>query len=387
MKQADNVVTLAVHTYKKAKILKDFLADEGIDSYMESVDGKEPSENSTGIKIRVNKCDLSKAMALVEGEHLFSYAKKETYLVDDGNLRILVPVDFSDYSMKACGVAFKIAKVYNAKVKIFTVYYNPYYPVRLPMADMLYGNEDVNKNSNILDKVKDSMQKLCAEIDEKVNSGEFPAVNYSYSIREGIAQEEIATYCSAYKPNLIVMGTKGGGDTGEEAIGSVTADIIEMVNIPVLAIPLNSYYTSPLNVKHVAFCTNFSERDLVTFDTIAKFSKEIYKGDNLNNIKITLLHLNLLNKQGAKNTEENINRIVSYFKEHYPYLNIAYHQIDTDDMIGSAAKFIDNEKVELIAVNTRRRNIFARIFAPSVSRKLLAKSKAALFILRDRIND
>lgn len=373
-----NLVTLAVHTNKKAQILRSVLEHEGIEVHIESINGKDISDISPGVRIRIKESDLARALALVESKQLFSYDNEETYLIDDGNTRILVPVDFSDYSLNACRIAFNIAKEFNSKVKIFHVYYNPYYPTDLPMAEALYKTDEKDKKAmNIIDKVRANMQKLCAQIDQKISTGEFPSINYSYSMREGISEEEIADYCDSYKPSLIIMGTKGGDNNQSNALGSVTAEVIEMVNIPILAIPKESYFKDIKTLKHIAFCTTFSQRDMVSFDGIARLIRS-----QADKIKITLLHFNQINKKSLKWNKDQVEKVRSYLKEHYPDLNIAYEFIDSDDMFRSVGEYIEKEKVEIIAVNTRKRNIFVRLFVPSVSRKILARSNAALFVLR-----
>ena len=103
----EKLVTLAIHTNEKAQILKTVLESEHI----------------------------PKALSVVEGRHLFRYDDEETMRTDDGRPRILVPVDFSDYSLKACQIAFNLARDIDAKVKILHVYFNPYYPTALPMAE------------------------------------------------------------------------------------------------------------------------------------------------------------------------------------------------------------------------------------------------------------
>lgn len=373
-----NLVTLAVHTNKKAQILRTVLEQEGIEVHIESINGKTISDISPGVRIRINEADLPRALALVESKQLFSYDNEETYLIDDGNTRILVPVDFSDYSMNACKIAFNIAKEFNSKVKIFHVYYNPYYPTDLPMAEALYKTDEKDRKAmNIIDKVRANMQKLCAEIDKKIDEGEFPAINYSYSMREGIAEEEIADYCDSYKPSLIIMGVKGGDNNQNNALGSVTAEVIEMVNVPLLAIPKESYFKGLKTVKHIALCTTFSQRDLASLDSITRFIR--HRADQ---IKITLLHFNETNKKGVKWNKDQVEKIRGYLKEHYPDLNIGYELIDSNDMFKSVAEYVEKEKIEIIAVNTRKRNIFVRLFVPSVSRKILARSNATLFVLR-----
>lgn len=122
---------------------------------------------------------------------------------DDGKRRILVAVDYSEDSIKACQIAFNIAKHINAKVKILHVYNNVTLPLHFPFADLI---KDSDEGS--LDVIRKKMLQFCLEIDERISKKEWPSVNYSYSIREGFIVEEITAFIKEYKPVLVVMGTQ-----------------------------------------------------------------------------------------------------------------------------------------------------------------------------------
>lgn len=371
------LVTLATHTNKKALILKDLLERYQIPVTIERLDGANETDIATSVRVRVFESDLSRALTLVESERLFSYDDENTYLVDDGRPRILVPVDFSDYSLNACRVAFGIAKEYQAKVKILNIFYNPYYPMSLPLAETFYKTEEEDRESrDILSRVQEQMKNLLATIDEETADGKIPSINYSYSLREGTADEEIAEYAKSYKPSLIVMGTKGSDHNEVNALGSVTANVIDMVDIPVLTIPRYTIYTESSKLNHVAFCTNFSQRDLITFDLLVDFVKR-----NKSTAKITMLHFEQHRKK-QQLCDEKLAKLKEYMINRYPDLDISFKLINTDDMIESMAKYIEDEDVNLVAVNSSRRNLFVRIFVPSVSRKILARSKAPMLVLR-----
>jgi|GEM_PF-4739777 hypothetical protein len=66
----------------------------------------------------------------------------------------------------------------------------------------------------------------------------------------------------------------------------------------------------------------------------------------------------------------------------YPQLNLGYKLIHSEDILEATIEFMEQEKVSIACINTRRRNILGRIFAPSASRKMLVKSDVALLILR-----
>lgn len=369
----DKLVTLAIHTNEKAQILKTVLEGENIEVHINDVDLNNPV--SAGVRIRIKESDLPKALSVVENRHLFSYDEEETYRTDDGRKRILVPVDFSEYSLKACQFAFNLARDLNAKVKILHVYFNPYYPTALPMAEAFaYQGKEEKEFQNIIEKVRENIQKLCNIIDEKVSAGEFPSVNYSYVLKEGLPEEEIVTFTKEYKPALIVMGTRGKDQKDADLIGSVTAEVIEMTHVPLVAIPENTPFIDLKTVKHIAFLTNFSQRDLISFDVMIKLL-EPYR-----DIKISLTHIAV--KKSDRWDEIKLAGIKTYFSNQYPYLNIDYELIDTNDMLKSLDEYIKDAGIEILALTTSKRNIFARMFSPSISRKMLFHSDTPLLVLR-----
>lgn len=370
---ADKLVTLAIHTNEKAQILKSVLESENISVLMEDV-GDQNSSSFAGVRLRIKESDLPKALNVVESRNLFSYSEPETYRTDDGRKRILVPVDFSDYSLKACRIAFNLAKEIKAKVKIIHVYFNPYYPTALPMAEAFaYQGKEEADFQNILERVNKDIQKLCNTIDEKIASGEFPPINYSYVLKEGLPEEEIVAYAKDYKPALIVMGTRGKDQKSADLIGSVTAEVIEMTGIPLLAIPERTSFTDFHQVKNISFLTNFSQRDLVSFAAMMEFF-------NHEQVKIHLTHIE--DKKTDKWTLIKLEGIQSYFEKQYNNIKIDYKLISSTDSLASLEQFVEAANIDIIALTTAKRNIFTRMFRPSVSRKMLFQSDIPLFVLR-----
>ncbi|WP_185153823.1 universal stress protein [Dysgonomonas sp. 520] len=372
----NNLLTLAIHTQAKANILKSILEGEGIKVYMERVESLPPDEPGTtnNFYIKVSSTDLTKALSIIEVNKLFSYSDQDTYKIDDGNQRILVAVDFSDYSIKACQIAFDIAKIINAKIKILHIYNNIYFPSHIPFADTI---KTPTENEGMLGKIRKHMLELCLDIDKKISAGEWPSVNYSYSIREGIVEEEIENFVLEYKPSLLVLGKKGINNNKNSVLGNVTADVIEMTDVPVLAVPEHAKVKNIFNIKHIAFLTNFQKRDLLSFDKIVNLL------GSYPNIRVTLIHINRINRKGDKWREYDLIGMKELFLKQYPQLNIDYKLIDSPDIPEAVINFIEEEDVSAVCINTRRRNIFGRIFAPSFSRKFLENSNSVpLFVLR-----
>lgn len=375
VKVMDKLITLAIHTDEKAQILEKVLKAENIDVVMEKVESDDP-RITQGVKIRIKESDLSKALGIVESRHLFSYNEPETYRTDDGRHRILVPVDFSDYSLKACETAFKIAKQINAKVKILHIYFNPYFPTALPIAEVFaYQAKEEQAFQSIIDKVKSDMKKLCKTIDEKVAAKEFPPINYSYVLKEGLPEEEIVSFSKEYKPSLIVMGTRGRDQKDADLIGSVTAEVIEMTQIPVFTVPEHNNLTDFENASNIVYLTNFSQRDLTAFDEMSSFFKD-------RNITVHLVHIDTSKKGKDWDNKIKLEGIKSYFSQKYPEMDFKYMIIEDSNMIEALDKYIKTNHIDVLALKTAKRNIFARMFSPSVSRKMLFYSDTPLLVLR-----
>lgn len=368
----DKIITLAIHTKEKAFKLKEVLESRNIPVYLEELSQNDyVGDTAKGYAVKIKESQISKALTIIEENKLFSYNDMQTLKMDDGRKRILVAVDFSTYSMKACQTAFSIAKELDAKVKILHVYNNIYFPTQIPFADALKNDGDVS----ILDKSRKQMLDLCVEIDKNIEAGKFPSVNYSYSLREGIVEEEIESFIEEYKPMLLVLGKRGTNDNRTNILGSVTADIIEMTDIPVLAIPENSSFEGAKDVRHIAFFTNIHRRDIYSFDYLVNHLLP-YKG-----LKITLVHI-ITDARNGKWSESDLLKLQESFTHKYSDMNIGYKLINETDFVQGIKDFIETEKVDIVAVNTQRRSLWGRMFLPSNSRKILASLNVVLLTLR-----
>lgn len=364
------LITIAIHTPQKAYILKQVLEERGIKTVLVNVSDDE-NDTSKGLAVRVDSKDLMDAVSVIEYKKLFRYDDEQIYKIDDGRKRVLVAVDFSNYSLKACRAAFTVASQANAKVKILHVY-RVHFPITFPFADTLNKEDE----SDVLSVARRKMLDFCNEIDEKITKKEFPSVNYSYSLREGIVEEEIENFVEEYKPFLLVLGTKGQSNNQRNVLGNVTADIIEMTNVPVMAVPENSILKKVDDIQNIAFLTNFQKRDLDAFDFLVNILKPYP------NVRITLTHVNVISKKGEKWSEAELLEMQKFFNEKYPELNVGYQLIDGPDMTGTINDFIERENINIVMLNTKRRNLFGRIFLPSISRKVLINSNVILLIFK-----
>ena len=372
----DKLVTLAILTYAKAQILKTILEDEGIETYIHNVNQIQPVISS-GVRVRIKESDLPHALKIIESSAWLSedvVGGKVSQTKSTSN-KVLIPVDFSGYSMKACEFGFNYAQNTGAEVILLHVYFTPIYSTSLPYGDIFnYQLSDDENVKTILQKVHAELNGLLDKVKEKIASRQFPNVKYMCVHREGIPEEEILRYVKDCCPRIVIMGTRGKNQKDLDLIGSVTAEVIERSRVPVLAIPENTPFRQFSEVKHIAFITNFDQRDLIAFDSlIASFKSFRYS--------VSLIHLS-----GIKDTwdEIKLGGIKEYFHKQYPQLDIHYDVVQDDDLLNNLEQYIEKENIDIIALTSYRRNIFYRLFNPSIARKMIFHSDTPMLVLTNR---
>ena len=126
----DKLVTLAIHTFEKAQILKTILETEGIEVYIHNVNQIQPVV-SAGVRVRIKESDLPHALRIIEDNKWFEEPKEEEAKVNAVK-KVLIPIDFSDYSAKACELGINYAHAVGAEVMIMHAYFSPYFPSANP---------------------------------------------------------------------------------------------------------------------------------------------------------------------------------------------------------------------------------------------------------------
>ncbi len=368
----DKLVTLAIHTFEKAQILKTILETEGIEVYIHNVNLIQPVV-SAGVRVRIKESDLPHALRIIEDNKWSEDAKEEEEKGDaDQTRKVLIPIDFSDYSMKACDLGINYAAVVGAEVMIMHAYFNPYFPSAIPLGETLsYQMNEEESLQELLRRVRGNMEDICSLIEKKMEDGELPRVTYDYVLREGLPEEEIIAYSKEYRPTLIVMGTRGKDQKEVDLIGSVTGEVIELNKVPVLAIPENVPFTNLRDAKHIAFATSFNQRDLVAFDKFMELIKDFDFSIHLFNISTSRDEWNEIRLSGVR----------EYFKKQYPDANLSYTVLADGDLLLAIEKFVRDEHIDVIALSSYRRSLLARMFNPSIARKMLFHTDTPLLVI------
>lgn len=361
----EKLVTVAIHTYEKAQILKSVLEVQGIDAYIHNVNPILP----VGVRVRIKESDLPKALGIIEDMNNKEELEKALEELNKKPM-VLLPIDFSDYSLKACEFAFPLAASIDAEVVLLHAYLSPSFST-MPIGEVINHDGKTEETAlEQLEKAKEELGKLESKIEDLITKGEWPRVKYRHVIREGVPEDQILGYAERHNPRIIIMGTRGCDKKDMDFIGSVTAEIIERSHVPVFTIPENVTLNSFDSIKNVAFSTSFDDKDLIAFDKMMALLSP-------NNASMHFIHFD---KKDDSWAEIKLSGIKSYFQENYPNQKFEYHLIPGNDILTAYDDFIHKNNIDAIALTTHKRNLISRLFNPSMARKMVFHTDTPMFV-------
>lgn len=368
------LVTVAIHTYEKAEILKSMLESEGILAMIHNINMIQPVV-SAGVRVRINEEDLPKALEIIEtfDASMLEKVEKAKEKIKPRK-EVLVPIDFSQYTMKTSQFAFQLAKALNCHVKLFHAYFSPFYPTAIPFGES-YSIQTTDEKSykNIQSHAEQEMKEVVEKLKQAIESDELPDITFSYLLQEGLPEEEIIEYSKKMRPMAIVMGTRGKNEKELDLIGSVTAEVIDGSRSPIFAIPEAATLTDIASLKKAIFLTNFHEREFKAFDTMMQLISE-------RPLEIQFVHIE---KNDNQWNEIKLAGIINLLKEKYPNIEADFSIIEgRQDFEDKLEKLVKEKSIDIIAMSSSRRNIFARLFNPGIARRMLFHSNIPLCVIK-----
>lgn len=359
MADEDRYITLAIHTYERALVIKSLLENEGIETVFNNVNLAQPVV-SAGVRVRIHERDLPQALRIVENAELFMPTHGDSTV----RPKILVPVDFSDYSRKAFVIAFNIAAAHKSDVVFLHTYVTPTASPNVQLTDnYTYEIADAEMDKTMKDEACKLMDGFVADVKDRIKRGIVPPVKFETRIVEGVPEDCINDAAKEIKPMVIVMGTRGAGKKERELIGSVTAEVLDSCRYTILTIPESSVFTSLTQMKNILFFGNLDQEDLLAIDTFHR----IYGTANIN---VTIAHV-----PGRRESAENIKRsarsLMLFCKAHYPDFSFDTYDVSLTNIAEDVKSITDSRHVDLIVLPNKKRNVFVRLFNPGMAHRLL----------------
>ena len=275
--------------------------------------------------------------------------------------RILVPIDFSDYSVNACRYAIGLAEKLNAEIKLMHVYYNPVVN-SMPLTDTYYYQVNMDEIIREIElRAKNNMEAFYRDLKEKIEKDDIQGIKLDYALVRGIVSEEIIETSKEYNPDVIIIGTRGQGERENDLIGSVTAKIIEDTKVPVLVIPEDSLYEG-ITTINIMYTTNFDESDYKALKKLMYI---------MSPFEFRLYCVHIGNQDSNVWDKAKMNSLKEKLYEQYADYEIECSLIEEEDFLKGIQEFIREKRIDIISLVTHKRNLISKLLSPSVARKVL----------------
>ncbi len=275
--------------------------------------------------------------------------------------RILVPVDFSESSAKASHYALQLAAgVPGAKVLLLHCFQD----YLADTAIMPASAAGLSPSEQIADRVlhrneleaQEQLEHLYQDLLKEARS-QGSNLHIERSFIHGLPEEEIPEQTERFRPNVIVMSTKGESSIGRAVFGTVSTKVMEESNVPILTVP--GPYDGPIP-NRILYATNFGHTDASDIDRIRQLFGHLQP-------MLYCVHIS----DDPEEDREKLLQLQQNLQQGAPENDIRYALLEGDDVAESLQDFARSENIDLVALTTRERSTFDSLFSPSLAKKLV----------------
>jgi len=261
---------------------------------------------------------------------------------------VLIPTDFSENAWNAIRYGLQFFKTESTN----------FYLLHVSLAERQESGDEIVANGIVFDMknttgIKDKLLKVKKKIE-----GSFSNTNHRfYALQEhSFFIEGIKRSVGEKRIDFILMGTKGASGLKEVTIGSKTGEVITRVKCPTLIIPEMARFVIP---KEIVFPTDFNSyyknKILLTLAEIMAINESALRVFHVTRKEQVLSDTQLENKNFLED-----------FLEDKPH---SFHFQASQNIEHALSEFIENNKINMIAMVAKNINFFQRLlYKPSVTK-------------------
>jgi nucleotide-binding universal stress UspA family protein len=260
--------------------------------------------------------------------------------------RILVPVDFSQYSVEALKVAAQIARK------------NKYEIILLHLLELPHQASDAFGNGNSIPEIILFKNKAINKLEELMDADFLEGIEISEAIEFKKVDLGIIDASLKNDVDLIVMGSHGTSGFNEILVGSNTEKIVRYSNIPVLVIKKG---LKEFRAHNFVFASDFSKETRKPFRKMLEFAK-------IFNSKLFLV---MICSPASFKTTYTAEKIMEDFIAHFDIENYSSHIYNDTNIENGIVNFANSVDADLIGMCTHGRTGLVHFYNGSISEDLV----------------
>lgn len=260
--------------------------------------------------------------------------------------------------------AVRLARDVGLPLEFIHVVEEPQIPAVDPVAtDFTTTGIAANKLSN--DFVENRSRMLEKVLSIKKASMEFP-VSYSFKVVPGSIEALIADIENRHDIEMVLVP-----NSDEVGSGHPVAELVEGINKPVFAFPLDEEYRG---FHNIVYATDFNEADLPVLKRTARFARRFMAS-------ITVLHVN---KQKKYEESLKVEGFQKKLKNTQELRNIVVAESKSDKIVKGIKDFSRRNYADLVVLLHENRNFWQEIFGSSTTKDLVKNSSVPLLIYHEK---
>lgn len=281
-------------------------------------------------------------------------------------IRILVPLNFTDYSLNAINTALGLSQRTEAELTLLHCFQKPEIDSDEIRVSSAVADETISTESDFYNK----LETISAQFFSKHKQSGTSSFNINCKVIKGFPEDLIPAFSNEEGYDLIVMGTKTKGELIKAALGSITNDIIKASTATVLTVPDGIQLVSEKTNK-ILFLIESAPEDKESLKRLLEISAPF-------KVDITaVLHRPL---RADKNDIRKMDELRRYCEANFPDREIAYEIITGKSFVKSIESYITENPTDLIAMTRRKRKGLLKLFKQSVTGRFLFGINAPLLI-------
>lgn len=369
----NKITTLISTSFSQAQLLKSMLDDCGIQSYIINQNLIQSSV-SKGVKIRVNLDQLDEALAVVRNFN--NNIDSEKHLIQNNSYinRILLPVDLSNFSEDLCYYALDLAKKYKADILLFNAYFSANVEIINFRESYTYDSKMVEVLADLRKSAEKKLIALKTKLNDKIECDQISDVEIDHLLEPGNPHEQIKFISEKYKPDLIIMGSKGQSSQEKDVLGEVISSVIEYVSIPLLILSEQGIKTKLDNIENVMYATNFEKQDFKAVANLKLICSPY-------NVSVSCVHFENVNSK--RNLILNKHRMAvldKYLFKLFEENDVKSEIIIVEDKQEDISTYIENNNIGAVAILARKHGFLEKLFNVKMNRKLFIETHVPILI-------
>jgi nucleotide-binding universal stress UspA family protein len=282
--------------------------------------------------------------------------------------KILIPVDLTESSYKACNYALSLCdQAQEAQVVLFHCYQD----YLDEPTDLGFDFSEQTPSEMVTDHVlrrnqvdaQDKLDELYNTM-RKINKN--PRLQLERVFMYGLPEDCIPEEIQRFKPNLLVMATKGESNMARTFFGTISTNIAQDVRVPVVTVP-ETYEGS--GIRRVLYATDFDKADTKALEHLQLLLQPF-------GAVIECVHV-------ADDPDEKDNARLEELRnklQQTATANLTYTLLEGDDVADALQKFVSEQAIDLIALTTRSRTLLGSLLNPSLTKRMVLESQVPLLI-------